>query len=227
MLHASARTPFLVLSAAASPRCSRLLASVAWHRLAESEGVNFVGSYTDPRGMPKLPLPEFTIAGRSNVGKSSLLNALSGRRKKTAVVSKTPGRTRLINLFKVGSACTITDLPGYGYAAVSDDMQQQWRKSIERYLRNRDALQLAVLLVDSNVPPMPADAQLLDFLEHVQHAPRRRKRVRAGPHRHGGDQGGQTEEVAAVHTVGAAKGGARAAGRPAAALLGESGDWPA
>ena len=115
--------------------------------------------------MPRLLVPEITLVGRSNVGKSSALNSLSFRKKKVAVVSKTPGRTRLINLFKVGKACAITDLPGYGFAKVSRALQDDWRKYIEAYLRGRENLRLVVMFVDSQIDPSPQDAQLLDFLD--------------------------------------------------------------
>eukprot|EP00967_Tisochrysis_lutea_P048145 scaffold58797_cov36-Tisochrysis_lutea.AAC.2 len=114
--------------------------------------------------MPRSTLPEITLVGRSNVGKSSALNCLSGRRKKVAQVSKTPGRTRLINLFSVGKACMITDLPGYGFAKVSVEMQEEWRKNVEKYLRLRDNLRAAVVFIDSQREPQQVDAQILDFL---------------------------------------------------------------
>ena len=100
----------------------------SWEKEADKHGLQFGNSFSNPREMPNLFLPEITLAGRSNVGKSSALNTLSGRRKKAAVVSKSPGRTRLINLFKVGKVCTLTDLPGYGFAKVSREMQDDWRK---------------------------------------------------------------------------------------------------
>jgi GTP-binding protein len=137
----------------------------SWQREAESKGVEFVGGYVTPKDMPRLTVPEFTLVGRSNVGKSSALNALSFRKKKIAVVSKTPGRTRMINLFKVGKSCAITDLPGYGFAKVSKDLQDDWKKQITAYLRKRENLKLAVMFVDSQIDPRPQDAQLLDFLE--------------------------------------------------------------
>ena len=135
-----------------------------WQRRVEEKGIEFIKGFEDTRGMPELRLPEFALLGRSNVGKSSALNALSGRRKKIAVSSKTPGRTRLINLYQVQKTCCIADLPGYGFAKVSQDMQQAWRKSIQQYLTKRDDLKLAVLLVDAQRDPQELDAQLLDFL---------------------------------------------------------------
>ena len=153
--------PLIVASAAGPSRNA-----FSWETAAQKHGVEFVGSYSRPIDMPVFPgLPEFTLAGRSNVGKSSALNTLVGGRKKLAVVSKTPGRTRSINLFKVGKVCTITDLPGYGFAKVSQDMQDDWKRQITTYLRKREALQLAVLFVDAQRDPQELDAQLLDFLE--------------------------------------------------------------
>mmetsp|Transcript_7249 Transcript_7249/g.12253 ORF Transcript_7249/g.12253 Transcript_7249/m.12253 type:complete len:238 (-) Transcript_7249:303-1016(-) len=161
MLHASWRRPLLLRSY----RVSHPSMAISWQRVADEQGVTFLGGFPEPKEMPKFAkLPEITLAGRSNVGKSSALNLLSGRRKKIATVSKTPGRTRLINLFQVGKVCTITDLPGYGYAKVSKDMQDQWKKSIERYLGQRESLRLVVLFVDAQRDPQEADAQLLDFL---------------------------------------------------------------
>ena len=136
-----------------APRARVFASAPSWHRLADESGVEFVGSFTRPQEMPALPLPEVMLAGRSNVGKSSALNALSGRRKKIAVVSKSPGRTRLINLFRVLRVCAITDLPGYGFAKVSAEMQESWRTNIEAYMRLREELRLAVLFVDSQREP--------------------------------------------------------------------------
>jgi GTP-binding protein len=110
---------------------------------------------------------EIAFLGRSNVGKSSLLNALVGE--KAAKVSQTPGRTRAINFFalldeKHRRRMMFADLPGYGYAKISKSISAEWPKFIEPYLQEREMLGLCVCLVDSNIPPQPSDAQLLDWL---------------------------------------------------------------
>ncbi len=113
----------------------------------------FVTSATASSQFPPGDLPEIAFAGRSNVGKSSLLNALLGH-KNLARVSQTPGRTRLVNFFRVGggdkkgAACMFVDLPGYGYAKVSKVVQEQWGPMIEGYLSTRPVLRGVVLLTD-------------------------------------------------------------------------------
>jgi GTP-binding protein len=119
---------------------------------------------------PAPTVPEIAFLGRSNVGKSSLLNALVGE--KAAKVSSTPGRTRAINFFLVldengRPRMQFADLPGYGYAKISKSISAEWPKFIEPYLAERETLSLCVCLVDSNVPPQPRDAQLLDWLRHA------------------------------------------------------------
>ena len=119
---------------------------------------------------PAPNVPEIAFLGRSNVGKSSLLNALVGE--KAARVSSTPGRTRAINFFQVldereRPRMVFADLPGYGYAKISKSISAEWPKFIEPYLAERTTLTLCVCLVDSNIPPRPADRQLLDWLRSV------------------------------------------------------------
>jgi GTP-binding protein len=115
-------------------------------------------------------VPEIAFLGRSNVGKSSLLNALVGE--KSAKVSSTPGRTRAVNFFALldnrgAEKLRFADLPGYGYAKISKSISAEWPRFIEPYLADRATLKLCVCLVDSNVPPQPRDAQLLDWLRSV------------------------------------------------------------
>jgi GTP-binding protein len=119
---------------------------------------------------PKANVPEVAFLGRSNVGKSSLLNALVGA--KAAKVSSIPGRTRAINFFEVsdgrrGSEMMFADLPGYGYAKISKSISAEWPKFIEPYLATRETLALCVCIVDSNVPVRQNDRQLLDWLRSV------------------------------------------------------------
>ena len=117
-------------------------------------------------GLDRLPaptLPEIAVAGRSNVGKSSLLNRLLGRRA-LARVSKTPGRTQQINFFAVDDRLQLADLPGYGFARVPLAVKEQWRKLVEGYLTRRQTLRGVVVLVDVRRGIEPDDAQLLAFL---------------------------------------------------------------
>jgi GTP-binding protein len=111
-------------------------------------------------------LPEVAFAGRSNVGKSSLLNRLV-HRKKFARVSNTPGRTREINFFKVNDAFVFVDLPGYGYARVSKERRAEWRPLIESYLRRSPQLRGIVHLLDVRHDPTTDDKLMLDFLSEI------------------------------------------------------------
>jgi GTP-binding protein len=116
---------------------------------------------------PQNDLPEVAFAGRSNVGKSSLLNKLV-RRKAFARVSNTPGRTREINFFKVNDQFVLADLPGYGYARISKERKAEWRPLIEGYLRRSTALRGVVQLLDVRHDPTEDDRQMLDFLAELE-----------------------------------------------------------
>jgi GTP-binding protein len=129
--------------------------------------LEFVGGLASIGGWrPELDLPEIAFAGRSNVGKSSLLNKLLKRRS-FARVSKTPGRTREINFFKVNDAFLLADLPGYGYAKVSKSRSADWGPLIESYLRGTRQLRGVVQLLDVRHDPTEDDRQMLDFLADV------------------------------------------------------------
>jgi len=123
--------------------------------------LRFVLSAPDVAGLPPSPA-EIAVVGRSNVGKSSLLNALA-HRKELAKVSGKPGKTRLLNLFETDGG-TIVDLPGYGYAKVSATDRAAWRRRMERYLVDRQPLALTLLLVDGEVGPTALDKDMLAWL---------------------------------------------------------------
>ncbi len=106
---------------------------------------------------------EIAVVGRSNVGKSSLINAFANRTR-LAHVSKTPGRTQLINLFEVSPGVTVVDLPGYGYAKVPGRVRADWGQMIEGYLLGRDCLQMVMVLVDGEIGPTKLDVQMLEWL---------------------------------------------------------------
>lgn len=126
--------------------------------------LEFIGGMASVGGWrPESSLPEIAFAGRSNVGKSSLLNRLI-HRKKFARVSNTPGRTREVNFFKVNNAFILVDLPGYGYARVSKEQRAEWRPLIEGYMRGSDQLRGIVQLIDVRHDPTDDDRQMLDFL---------------------------------------------------------------
>ncbi len=130
--------------------------------------VEFIGGMAEKHGWrPDSPLPEVAFAGRSNVGKSSLLNTLV-RRKSFARVSRTPGRTREINFFRVNNTFVLVDLPGYGYARISKTKKAEWRPMIESYLRRTTQLRGIVLLLDIRREPSEDDRAMLDFLAEVE-----------------------------------------------------------
>ena len=126
--------------------------------------IEFLGGMATAGGWrPEPKLPEIAFAGRSNVGKSSLINALV-RRKKAARVSNTPGRTREINFFDVNGRFVLADLPGYGYARISKEKRAAWRPLIEGYLKGSLRLRGVVQLLDARHDPTEDDLRMLDFL---------------------------------------------------------------
>ncbi len=127
--------------------------------------VEFVTSSTGLHNCPAVDLPEVALAGRSNVGKSSLFNTLVGR-KKLARTSNTPGRTQLINYFLVNGSFHLVDLPGYGFAKVPLQVRQQWGKMVEKYLTGRSQLSGLLLLVDIRHKPTADDKLMLEWLKY-------------------------------------------------------------
>ena len=129
--------------------------------------LEFIGGMAKADGWrPEPTLPEVAFAGRSNVGKSSLLNRLL-RRKAFARVSRTPGRTRELNFFRLNDEMVLVDLPGYGYAQVSKAQKADWRPLIEGYLRTSPQLRGVVQLLDVRRDPSPDDLDMLDFLAEL------------------------------------------------------------
>ncbi|MEL6123355.1 MAG: ribosome biogenesis GTP-binding protein YihA/YsxC [Bacteroidota bacterium] len=129
----------------------------------DKHNITFLGSFPDVRKAPPSALPEFAFIGRSNVGKSSLINYLCNR-KKLAKTSGTPGKTQYINLFDVEGEWILADLPGYGYARISKRIREKWGKLIEHYLTKRENLRTAFLLVDSRHEPIDSDLEQIRWL---------------------------------------------------------------
>jgi GTP-binding protein len=127
--------------------------------------VTFAGSAAGPGQFPTDGLPEVAFLGRSNVGKSSLLNALCGQ-KALARVSSQPGRTQLVNFFRVEDRCYFVDLPGYGYAKAPGNVRERWKELVTSYLVGREALALCLFLVDVRHDPQPGDETLKTYLDH-------------------------------------------------------------
>ncbi len=129
----------------------------------EIKTAQFVISNTDVAKCPPPTLPEFAFIGRSNVGKSSLINMLC-ERKDMAKTSSKPGKTQLINHFIINKNWYLVDLPGYGYAKVSKDLKEKWNSFIEQYLVNRQNLMCVMVLLDSRIPQQKIDLEFMDWL---------------------------------------------------------------
>lgn len=129
--------------------------------------VNYVGSFSKEEDCPKEVVPEFAFIGRSNVGKSSLINMLCGK-KDLVKVSQTPGKTRTINFFRVNDAMQFVDLPGYGYAKISQQERRRFEKMIFEYLAKRQQLQCVFVLIDSRHTPQQLDLDFVNRLGELQ-----------------------------------------------------------
>jgi len=140
------------IASSAGRRASLLLASAAYAHSAH-----------DPHELPPPGPPEIAFAGRSNAGKSSAINALTGRRR-LAFASKTPGRTQLINFFSVEGEAYLVDLPGYGYAGVPEAVRRHWQQLVGNYVRERPTIAGLLLVMDARHPLTPLDRQLLEWL---------------------------------------------------------------
>lgn len=125
--------------------------------------IKFVGSFESVSALPRTAFPEYAFVGRSNVGKSSLINAILGGT--YARTSNTPGRTQSLNLFNVDDRIMIVDLPGYGYARVSKTDAIRWLHRLEEYLTTRRQLRRLFILIDSRIGPRDSDLDLMDFCD--------------------------------------------------------------
>lgn len=131
--------------------------------MLQAHDVRLVLSTGDPGRRPHPPQPEIAFVGRSNVGKSSLLNALC-RRKRLAGTSKTPGKTRRLSFYLVDDACYFVDLPGYGYAKVPEAVRRRWGPMMDRYLAGNERLAGVVSLIDARHDPTSQDRRMIDWL---------------------------------------------------------------
>lgn len=125
--------------------------------------IKFVGSFETVKSLPNTQFNEYAFVGRSNVGKSSLINAIVGE--KIARTSNTPGRTQSLNLFNMNDKSMIVDLPGYGYARVSKADAQRWLERLQEYLLNRSQLRRLFILIDSRIGPKDSDMNVIDFCD--------------------------------------------------------------
>ncbi|WP_394580194.1 ribosome biogenesis GTP-binding protein YihA/YsxC [Cytobacillus firmus] len=124
-------------------------------------------SAVKPDQYPESDLPEFALAGRSNVGKSSFINKMLNRRGLARISSK-PGKTQTLNFYLINEILHFVDVPGYGYAKVSKKEREAWGKMIETYLTNREQLKAVVLIVDLRHPPTSDDVMMYNFLKHYE-----------------------------------------------------------
>ncbi len=125
--------------------------------------IKFVGSFETVKSLPNTQFAEYAFVGRSNVGKSSLINAIVNE--KIARTSNTPGRTQSLNLFNMDDKSMIVDLPGYGFARVSKADALRWIQRLEEYLLNRSQLRRLFILIDSRIGPKDSDIDLMDFCD--------------------------------------------------------------
>lgn len=123
----------------------------------------YIGSFPRIEACPKADRPEYAFIGRSNVGKSSLINMICDK-KNMARTSKKPGKTQMINYFDINEEWYLVDLPGYGYAKISKKQRLKWRLMIETYLKQRESLCCAFVLIDVNVPPQMIDIEFMNWL---------------------------------------------------------------
>ncbi|WP_394119719.1 ribosome biogenesis GTP-binding protein YihA/YsxC [Planococcus donghaensis] len=129
--------------------------------------VELVISAVRPDQYPEDGLPEFALAGRSNVGKSSFINKMIGR-KSMARISSKPGKTQTLNFYKIEEKLFYVDVPGYGYAKVSKGEREAWGKMIERYITDREPLRAVIQIVDLRHPPSRDDIAMYDFMKHFE-----------------------------------------------------------
>ena len=125
--------------------------------------IKFVGSFETVKSLPKTQFAEYAFVGRSNVGKSSLINAIVGA--PVARTSNTPGRTQTLNLFNIDDRVMIVDLPGYGFARVSRADAMRWVERLDEYLKTRQQLKRLFILIDSRIGPRDSDLDLMDFCD--------------------------------------------------------------